>query len=135
MRLIINDFLLTYIQEKSPAALDLLDQATNCIKQLEENVNELKERKDGLQLPVVIDVNESETGESFEINIVCRSEKKKVKMHKVFQILEEEGAEVVSASSSTVGLKIYHTILCKVCIYSIHINIYMHKVIPFSSDL
>ncbi|XP_031111463.1 transcription factor bHLH162-like isoform X1 [Ipomoea triloba] len=99
--------------EKSPAS-DLLGEATNFIKQLEENVNELKARKDSLQLPIVIiGVNESERGESLEINIVCGSENKKLKMHKVFCILKEEGAEVVSAYNSTVGLKIYHTILCK----------------------
>nr|GMD72170.1 transcription factor bHLH167-like [Ipomoea batatas] len=99
--------------EKSPAS-DLLGEATNFIKQLEENVNELKARKDSLQLPVlIIGVNESERGESLEINIVCGSEHKKLKMHKVFCILKEEGAEVVSAYNSTVGLKIYHTILCK----------------------
>ncbi|XP_031110935.1 transcription factor bHLH162-like [Ipomoea triloba] len=80
--------------EKSPA-IDVLDHATNYIKQLENNVNELKARKDNLQLPVVMDVNESKRGESLEINIVCGLEKK------------------MSATNSTVGLKIYHTILCK----------------------
>nr|GMD70121.1 transcription factor bHLH167-like [Ipomoea batatas] len=100
--------------EKSPA-FDVLDHATNYIKQLKSNINELKARKDSLQLPVVIDVSESERGESLEINIVCGLEKKKLlKMHEVFQILQEEGAEVVSATDSTVGLKIYHTIICKV---------------------
>nr|GMD70119.1 transcription factor bHLH167-like [Ipomoea batatas] len=99
--------------EKSPA-FDVLDHATNYIKQLESNVNELKARKDSLQLPVSITVNESEGGESLEINIVCGLEKKEVmKMHKVFRILQEEGAQVVSATNSTVGLNIYHTILCK----------------------
>nr|GMD62986.1 transcription factor bHLH167-like [Ipomoea batatas] len=99
--------------EKSPA-VDVLDYATNYIKQLENNVNELKARKDSLQLPVAIAVNESEGGESLEINIVCGLEKKKVlKMDKLFRILQEEGAEVVSATNSTVGLNIYHTILCK----------------------
>nr|GMD59868.1 transcription factor bHLH168-like [Ipomoea batatas] len=98
---------------KSPA-VDVLDYATNYIKQLESNVNELKARKDSLQLPVAIAVNESERGESLEINIVCGLEKKKVlKMDKVFRILQEEGAKVVSATNSTVDLKIYHTIICK----------------------
>ncbi|XP_031111787.1 transcription factor bHLH162-like [Ipomoea triloba] len=100
--------------EKSPA-FDVLDHATNYIKQLESNVNELKARKDSLQLPVLIDVSESERGESLEVNIVYGLEKKEVmKMHEVFRILQEEGAEVVSATDSTVGLKIYHTIICKV---------------------
>nr|GMD65700.1 transcription factor bHLH167-like [Ipomoea batatas] len=97
----------------SPAC-DVLDHATNYIKQLKNNINELKARKDSLQLPIVIAVNESERGESLEINIVCGLEKKKVlKMDKVFRILQEEGAEVVSATNSTVGFNIYHTILCK----------------------
>nr|GMD65684.1 transcription factor bHLH162-like [Ipomoea batatas] len=101
-------------EEKSPA-FDVLDHATNYIKQLESNVNELKARKDSLQLPVSITVNESEGGESLEINIVCGLEKKEVmKMHKVLRILQEEGAQVVSATNSTVDLKIYHTIICKV---------------------
>nr|GMD67875.1 transcription factor bHLH167-like [Ipomoea batatas] len=99
--------------QKSPA-FDVLDHATNYIKQLKNNINELKARKDSLQLPIVIGVNESERGESLEINIVCGLEKKKVlKMDKVFRILQEEGAEVVSATNSTVGPNIYHTILCK----------------------
>nr|GMD59865.1 transcription factor bHLH168-like [Ipomoea batatas] len=93
--------------EKS-SNLDVLDHATNGIKQLQKNVNELKAKKDSLQLPLVeIAVKESATGESLEINIVCGSEKKKLlKMHKIFQILEEGGAEVVSATNSTVGLKV-----------------------------
>ncbi|XP_031111795.1 transcription factor bHLH167-like [Ipomoea triloba] len=98
---------------KTSPAFDLLDQATKYIKQLENNVNELKARKDFLQLPIEIDVNESETGETLEINIVCGPENKKPKMHKIFQILKEEGAEVVSATNFTVDLKMYHTILCK----------------------
>ncbi|XP_031111793.1 uncharacterized protein LOC116015760 [Ipomoea triloba] len=100
--------------QKSPT-LDVLDHATNCIKRLEKNVNELKAKKDTLQLPVVITVNESGSGERLEINIVCGSEKKKLmKMDKVIWILQEEGADVVSATNSTVGPNIYHTILCKV---------------------
>nr|GMD65701.1 transcription factor bHLH162-like [Ipomoea batatas] len=99
--------------EKSPA-LDVLDHATNYIKQLEKRVNELKARKDSLQLPVVIAVNESDKDETLEINIVCGSENKKLKMDKVLRILEEEGAQVVSATYATVNLKSYHTILCKV---------------------
>ncbi|XP_019181415.1 PREDICTED: uncharacterized protein LOC109176442 [Ipomoea nil] len=99
--------------EKSPA-FEVLDHATNYIKQLENNVNELKARKDRLQQAIIVDVNESERGESLEINIVCGSEKKgAMKMDKVFGIVQEEGAEVVSATNSTVGLNIYHTILCK----------------------
>nr|GMD62990.1 transcription factor bHLH167-like [Ipomoea batatas] len=100
--------------KKTSPAFDVLDQATKYIKQLENNVNDLKARKDFLQLPIEIDVNESETGETLEINIVCGHENKKLKMHKIFQILKEEGAEVVSATNNTVDLKMYHTILCKV---------------------
>nr|GMD72165.1 transcription factor bHLH168-like [Ipomoea batatas] len=100
-------------KEKS-SGLDLLDRATNYIKQLEKHINELKARMDSLQVPVEITVKESDAGETLlEINIVCGSENKKLKMHKVIRILEEEGAEVVSASFSTVDLKAYHTILCK----------------------
>nr|GMC69393.1 transcription factor bHLH167-like [Ipomoea batatas]GMD70125.1 transcription factor bHLH167-like [Ipomoea batatas] len=98
-------------EKKKSSGLNLLDQATNYIKQLEKNISELKARMDSLQVPVEIAVKESET--LLEINIVCGSENKKLKMHKVIRILEEEGAEVVSASFSTVDLKIYHTILCK----------------------
>nr|GMD62987.1 transcription factor bHLH168-like [Ipomoea batatas] len=99
------------LEKKKSSVLGLLDQATNYIKQLEKLINELKARMDSVQIPVEIAVKESET--LLEINIVCGSENKKLKMHKVIQILEEEGAEVVSASFSTVDLKIYHTILCK----------------------
>nr|GMD67871.1 transcription factor bHLH162-like [Ipomoea batatas] len=116
------------LENKKSSGLDLLDQATNYIKQLEKHINELKARMDSLQVPVEIAVKESET--LLEINIVCGSENKKVKMHKVIQILEEEGAEVVSASFSTVDLKIYHTILCKdninsdvICVHRMMSNI------------
>nr|GMD72166.1 transcription factor bHLH167-like [Ipomoea batatas] len=100
-----------YPEKKKPSGLDLLDQATNYIKQLEKNISELKARMDSVQVPVEIAVKESET--LLEINIVCGSENKKLKMDKVIRILQEEGAEVVSASFSTVDLKVYHTILCK----------------------
>nr|GMD67872.1 transcription factor bHLH162-like [Ipomoea batatas] len=98
-------------EKKKSSGLNLMDQATNYIKQLEKSINELKARMDSLQVPVEIAVKES--GALLEINIVCGSENKKLKMHKVIRILEEEGAEVVSASFSTVDLKVYHTILCK----------------------
>ncbi|XP_031111794.1 transcription factor bHLH36-like [Ipomoea triloba] len=98
---------------KQSPAFDVLDHATNYIKQLEKEVTELKARKDSLQLPLIIDVNESDEDETLEINIVCGSENKKLKMDKVFRILEEEGAQVVRATKSIMDLKSYHTIICK----------------------
>ncbi|XP_019181395.1 PREDICTED: transcription factor bHLH36-like [Ipomoea nil] len=99
--------------EKCPA-FDLLNHATNYIKKLEKSVEELKARKDSLQASVVVlAVNDNERGESLEINIASGWENKKLKMDKVFGIVQEEGAEVVSATNSTVALNIYHTILCK----------------------
>ncbi|XP_019181399.1 PREDICTED: uncharacterized protein LOC109176424 [Ipomoea nil] len=105
----------TCLEKENSPAWDLLDQAIKYVKKLEKNINELKARMYSLQVPVEIAVKEIDTGDEtlMEINIVCGSENKKLKMHKVIWILEDEGAEVVSASISTVDLKIYHTILCK----------------------
>lgn len=104
------------VQEKLPA-LDVLDQATDCIKELQKNINELKTRKDNLDQPVAVDLNEHSMGAIVEVNIVCGSANKDLKMCKVLRILEEEGAEVVSATTSAVLDKIYLTILCKVIIF------------------
>nr|GMD67861.1 transcription factor bHLH167-like [Ipomoea batatas] len=99
-------------EEKMPA-LDLLDQATDYIKELQKNIKELRTRKDNLGQPVAVDVSEHNMGALLEVNIVCGSENKCLKMCKVLRILEEEGAEVVSATTSAVLDKICLTILCK----------------------
>nr|GMD65691.1 transcription factor bHLH168-like [Ipomoea batatas] len=83
--------------EEKLAALDLLDQATDYIKELQKNIKELRTRKDNLCQPVAVDVIEHNMGALFG----------------VLRILEEEGAEVVSATTSAVLDKICLTILCK----------------------
>ncbi|KAF2314693.1 hypothetical protein GH714_030046 [Hevea brasiliensis] len=60
----------------------------------------------GLRLPMI---ELREMGSSIEV-ILISGLKKNFMLYEVITILEEEGAEVVSASFSTVGDKVFHTV-------------------------
>ncbi|KAH7856342.1 hypothetical protein Vadar_000328 [Vaccinium darrowii] len=118
-----------------------LDQVATYIKQLKERVDELKARKaiamgnnmntsgsgstdtnmidreatassmaEHFRLPVV---ELRELGSSLEVNLVTGL-KKNFKLCEVISVLDEEGAEVVSANFSTVGDRVFHTIHAQV---------------------
>ncbi|XP_056170376.1 transcription factor bHLH162-like isoform X4 [Syzygium oleosum] len=119
---------------------DQLDQATSHIKQLKENIDGLKLRKEQAILQSVgIDPSSSLTSSNdqeaklgfvppvFELRdhglclevILISGRRKNFMLSEVISILEEEGAEVVSASFSVIGDKIFHTLhaqvrLCRV---------------------
>ena len=104
---------------------NLLDQAATYINQLKERVDELKARRAiamtntctnnnttrdtrmfrSYELPVV---ELKDLGSSFEVVLITGLERN-LMMHEVIGMLEDEGAEVVSASFSTVGDKVFHT--------------------------
>ena len=99
--------------------LDQLDTAAAYIKQLKERVDALKRRKEGgggreggaaagaVRMPVV----EVRCQDGATLDVVLISEAgRPFKLHEVITALEEEGAEVVSASFSVVGDKIFYTI-------------------------
>lgn len=94
--------------------LDQLDSAAAYIKQLKERIEALKQRRaqqgaaagGGVRMPVVEARYQDGT-----LDVVLISEAgRPFKLHEVITVLEEEGAEVVSASFSVVGDKIFYTI-------------------------
>ncbi|XP_052140983.1 transcription factor bHLH168-like [Oryza glaberrima] len=108
--------------------LDHLEQAAAYIKQLKGRIDELKKRKQqaaalttstsngrGGGMPVVevrcqdgtldVVVVSEAIGEERE-----RERERAVRLHEVIGVLEEEGAEVVNASFSVVGDKIFYTL-------------------------
>lgn len=106
---------------------DQLDYAASYITQLKENIEKLKIRKEqavglengsntmdtmmfGSRLPV-FDLRDF--GSSIEV-IVVSGLQKSFMVYEIISILEEEGAEVVSASFSTVGDKVFHTVHAQV---------------------
>jgi hypothetical protein len=97
--------------------LDHLDNAAAYIKQLEGRIEELKQRKGGgcrgqgtaaggCRVPV-IEVRYQDG--TLEVVLVSEAGRP-FKLHEVITVLEQEGAEVVSASFSVVGDKIFYTI-------------------------
>ncbi|KAL6177455.1 hypothetical protein ACLB2K_048981 [Fragaria x ananassa] len=115
-----------------------LDLAASYIKQLTERIENLKERKEkelrsqsgtsnkssitnvdrannkavvvGSRLPVI---KMSKSGPSIEVMLISGLNKNFM-FYEVISVLEEEGAEVVSANFSTVGDKIFHTLHAQV---------------------
>ncbi|CAK9169365.1 unnamed protein product [Ilex paraguariensis] len=108
---------------------DQLDQVATYIKQLRDRVQELEGRKiklslgtsgsknntkdsimTGSRLPVV---ELRESGSTLEVVLVSGLEKNYL-LYEVISILEDEGAEVLSATMSTVGDKVFHTVHAQV---------------------
>lgn len=107
---------------------DQLDHAAAYIKHLTERIDELKKIKEqamrslgannnpmdatmmGLRLPVI---KLRDMGSSIEVAVISGLNKN-FTLYEVITILEEEGAEVVSASFSTVGDKVFHSIHAQV---------------------
>ncbi|KAF8407929.1 hypothetical protein HHK36_007069 [Tetracentron sinense] len=103
---------------------DQLDCAAIYIKQLQNRIEELKRRKElamsvkgisknirdsmtmGLRLPVI---ELRDLGTTLEV-ILISGLNKNFMFYEVISVLEEEGAEVMNASFSVVGDKVFHTI-------------------------
>jgi hypothetical protein len=117
--------------------LDQLGYSTSYIKQLRERVKKLKSRKEqmimslgtssntiekmkiGSKLPI-IDLREN--GSSIEVILITWLQKNFM-LSEVLSILQEEGAEVVGASFSAVGDKLFHTI---------HSQVYIQKILVYN---
>ncbi|KAL2515776.1 basic helix-loop-helix (bHLH) DNA-binding superfamily protein [Forsythia ovata] len=105
--------------------LDQFDQATSYIKQLKERIEELKRRKRLLALSTADESNNSirnsvsglklpilrfrDLGCSFEV-VLISEHKKKFTLYQVISILEDGGAEVVTASLSNIGDIVFLTL-------------------------
>ncbi|WVZ71936.1 hypothetical protein U9M48_020464 [Paspalum notatum var. saurae] len=113
--------------------LDQLDSAAAYIKQLKERIAALKRRKEGgnkpqqvggaasaaaaaagsdggVAVPVRMPVVEARCQDG-TLDVVLISEAgRPFKLHEVITVLEQEGAEVISASFSVVGDKIFYTV-------------------------
>ncbi|XAR50166.1 hypothetical protein NMG60_11004420 [Bertholletia excelsa] len=109
---------------------DQLDQAAAYINKLKERVELLKARKaalarrhdennmnncrsnmaSGVKLPMI---ELKDLGSGLEV-VVVTGLRKKFMLYEVISILQNEGAEVVSASVTTKGDKVYHTLHAQV---------------------
>ncbi|TXG50296.1 hypothetical protein EZV62_022820 [Acer yangbiense] len=122
---------------------DQLDQAAAYIKQLRERIDRLKEIKDQATKPTTIPNSSSsnimdstrtnnfglklpmfeliDLGSSIEVVLISGLQRNFM-LYEVISILEEEGAEVVSASFSTVGDKVFHTLHAQVKISRVGVD-------------
>ncbi|KAL7171481.1 hypothetical protein ACSBR2_036186 [Camellia fascicularis] len=108
-----------FFQEILPLR-DMLEQATNYVVELKQNVEELKRRKVELEgdnkvgsqderLPVLT-IRDMDS--ILEVNLIAGLNNN-LKLHEVLSVLKEEGVEVESASYSSVGNQAFYTIHCK----------------------
>ncbi|XP_019103220.1 transcription factor bHLH162 isoform X2 [Beta vulgaris subsp. vulgaris] len=111
---------------------DQIDEATNYIKQLQENVENLRQRRDSLLLGVVegsqddnssstrasypsnspVRIEVTENGRAMEVTLITRLESQS-KFTDVMHIFHEENVEVVKASYSVHENTVFHTIHAK----------------------
>ncbi|XP_039123005.1 transcription factor bHLH168-like [Dioscorea cayenensis subsp. rotundata] len=100
---------------------DLLEEAASYIKKLQGKIESLKRKRKVLWVNMQgIHMDVTDDDHKFEVQVRVKDVlmevvllsglKKGLKLHHVFSILEEEGAEVINANFSTVGDKIIHTI-------------------------
>ncbi|KAK9285045.1 hypothetical protein L1049_024229 [Liquidambar formosana] len=107
-------------EEANPPIHVLLDLATTHVKHLQERIEELKQTKELLKgdnnrtqkrtrgaIAPVINLRNFES--ALEVNLIIGPDKKFM-LHELISALEEEGAEVISASHCTLGDKISYTI-------------------------
>lgn len=104
---------------------DQLDQVATYIKGLKERIDELKVKKEvvlmilngnssnnmreegSLRIVPVVEVRE--LGSSLEV-VLISGLKKNFMLNQVISVLQEEGTQVTSASISTVGNRVFHTL-------------------------
>ncbi|XP_055827886.1 transcription factor bHLH168-like [Solanum dulcamara] len=111
---------------------DQVDQAITYIEKLKERVEVLKRRKDKVAAQGTSDdskkfmptracstinipmIEVRELDSTLEVILVSVLQKKLITMQEVINIIEEEGAQVVTANYSTIGDKVYYTIHAQV---------------------
>ncbi|KAM7468640.1 hypothetical protein LguiB_016202 [Lonicera macranthoides] len=111
--------------EKLPL-LALLEQAASYLKQLKVRVEKLKEMKEQLlkesegmptttttkdeaEIKIVPAVEVKEMGSTVEVNLITGLDKSFM-LHQILIVLQEEGAEVMTATYSTTDHRIFYTI-------------------------
>ena len=91
-----------------------MEQSFVYLKDLKKRIDELNAKKEELKEDLVLPAIEmSEKGPILEVNLVT-SLKKGFTLHEVISILEEEGAQVLSANYSTSKNRIFYTISSQV---------------------
>lgn len=115
---------------------DHVDQATTFIEELKERVEVLKRRKDEVVAQIIGDdskksistttctIKVRELDSTLEV-ILTSGLQKNFTLQEVIKIIEEEGAQVVTANYSTIDGTIYYTIHAQV----------VHIVFPFISSI
>ncbi|RZS25371.1 hypothetical protein BHM03_00058562 [Ensete ventricosum] len=99
---------------------DQLDQAINYIKELQGRVEKLKQKKEMRSVPVDSRFLLVEVRSMDSALLVCfvSGLRSSYMFRKVIGVLEEEGAEVTSASFNLVGGRIFYTIHCQSISYA-----------------
>ncbi|XP_044494528.1 transcription factor bHLH167-like [Mangifera indica] len=111
----------TLLQSSKVSATQLLEHATNHIKQLQERVEERRRQRALLLKESIADENKKPSGSrlpslnikcsdlSLEIDLICGLEKNFM-LHDIISILQEEGAEVISSTQYNAGDRIIYII-------------------------
>lgn len=124
-----------------------LDQAAAYIKQLKERIDELKVKKEVLALmsqkansfrPIsakftvpVVELRDS--GSSNIESLVVSGLENNIRLCDVISVLQEEGANVVSANISRIGDRVFHTVHAQVGHYWWKFPIKLNRISLFSS--
>ncbi|KAI5668011.1 hypothetical protein M9H77_17864 [Catharanthus roseus] len=97
---------------------DQIDQVAIYITKLREKVDDLNNRKE-IKASSNSGSRRSDINHQIEIQIVKVREigsSQKFSLQEIVRILEEEGAEVIIASTSTIGLHMYHILHAQVTV-------------------
>nr|GMC52691.1 transcription factor bHLH162-like [Ipomoea batatas] len=116
-------------QQESVSQQDQLDQAATYIKALRERVEKLEKMKKkmswgeeeeeeeksattaaGCRLLKSPVIEVRDLGSTLEVVLMSATNKPNLMLHQLIRIVEEEGAQVETASFSTVGDKVFHTL-------------------------
>ncbi|KAG6573272.1 hypothetical protein SDJN03_27159, partial [Cucurbita argyrosperma subsp. sororia] len=93
---------------------DQIGNATNYIKQLKENVEKLKEKKEKLmglgEESTMVQVEAHQVVSSLEFLLTTRSDYHLI-LRQILQLLQENGIEIVHINRSTVIDRIFHKII------------------------
>ncbi|CAD5190486.1 transcription factor bHLH162-like isoform X2 [Musa acuminata AAA Group] len=105
----------TTMSKRAMRDQDQLDQAFNYIKELQGRVEKLKQKKEMRRMTadlhfLLVEVRSMDS--TLLVSFVSGS-RSSYMFGKVIGVLEEEGAEVISASFNLVGGRIFHTIHCQ----------------------
>ena len=96
---------------------DQIENATNYINQLKENVEKLKEKKEKLmrlgEESTMVQVEARIVGSSLEFLLTTRFDYHSI-LRQILQLLQENGTEIVHINRSTVTDRIFHKIIVQV---------------------